>query len=274
MTTYDMNTITPSATITDGTTLLFGQDGQAGGTPKPYTTGGIKAWIQSWLTSAMVGLGNVANALQLEAANNLSDLADAPTARANLGGIYTPYDPDFNDANVYLTPPVLSPPSAGGMSANRLDVMPIWVTRKRTFSTYAMILTTLSGTAAIKTALYADNGSGVPGALLDQSASAIDASTTTGVTGVKTLAFTANQTLNPGQYWLGVLSNGTPSVIRIPNNSSIALGMTFSSAATTLNGTKVATSGITYPTFPNPGSGASFVSQASLTTGTPLVGIR
>ncbi len=37
------------------------------------------------VTKSQVGLGSVANALQLQAANNLSDLASAATARSNLG---------------------------------------------------------------------------------------------------------------------------------------------------------------------------------------------
>lgn len=37
------------------------------------------------VTKSQVGLGSVTNALQLVAANNLSDLADAPTARTNIG---------------------------------------------------------------------------------------------------------------------------------------------------------------------------------------------
>lgn len=55
------------------------------------TLGAVKTWIQSWLTKAMVGLGNVANSLQLVAANNLSDVANLDVTRTNLmvgfGGI-------------------------------------------------------------------------------------------------------------------------------------------------------------------------------------------
>lgn len=44
---------------------------------------GAPAWVAP--TPTLVGLGNVANALQLVAANNLSDLVSATTARSNLG---------------------------------------------------------------------------------------------------------------------------------------------------------------------------------------------
>jgi hypothetical protein len=45
---YDLKSITPEATFTDGTSVLFGADGQTSGTPAPYTSAAIKAWIQSW----------------------------------------------------------------------------------------------------------------------------------------------------------------------------------------------------------------------------------
>ena len=82
---YDLKVISPD---TDGpsadTELLFGSSDQSSGTPKPYSFAGIKTWIQGWLTKAMVGLGNVANSLQLVAASNLSDLVNVDTARSNL----------------------------------------------------------------------------------------------------------------------------------------------------------------------------------------------
>lgn len=48
-----------------------------------YLSSGIPAALT--LNSSAVGLGNVSNALQLVAANNLSDLVNAATARTNLG---------------------------------------------------------------------------------------------------------------------------------------------------------------------------------------------
>ncbi len=60
------------ATPTDTVTSVFGR------------TGAVTAQNNDY-TAAQVGLGNVANALQLVAANNLSDLTSAATARGNLG---------------------------------------------------------------------------------------------------------------------------------------------------------------------------------------------
>jgi hypothetical protein len=55
------------------TEMLFGGADQSAATPKPYTFAGIKTWIKSW-----------SDALYLDAASNLADLADAGTGRSNL----------------------------------------------------------------------------------------------------------------------------------------------------------------------------------------------
>jgi hypothetical protein len=60
---------TPEQSITAGTTAQYWR--------------GDKSW--QTLDKAAVGLGNISNALQLVAANNLSDLTNAATARTNLG---------------------------------------------------------------------------------------------------------------------------------------------------------------------------------------------
>lgn len=72
--------------ITDGITAAV-----VGATYEPIlvagTTGQYYRGDKSWqtLNATAVGLGNVSNALQLVAANNLSDLASVSTARSNLG---------------------------------------------------------------------------------------------------------------------------------------------------------------------------------------------
>lgn len=60
------------ATVSGGVSSVFGR------------TGAVTAQSGDY-TASQVGLGSVANALQLTVANNLSDLANAVTARSNLG---------------------------------------------------------------------------------------------------------------------------------------------------------------------------------------------
>lgn len=255
---FDFKAATPDTSVTDDNSGLFGADSQTASSPSWYSFGTIKAYLQSFF---------------LRTGQNLADIADVGAARNNMGGIFPICDPDFNDSNVYLTTPCFGGLSGGGMAANRFDIQPIWVPRTRTYTTYGIILTALSGTSGIRVALYADNN-GSPGAKIDEGASAVDASTATGSLGKKSIAFTANQTLKPGLYWLAVMSDGAPSAVRIANNTSSALGISFGTSAVIYNGTKVATSGVTYPTFPPDAGALSYVSQASLTTGSVLVGIR
>lgn len=185
----------------------------------------LKTYIQSWVTKAMVGLGNVANSLQLVAASNLNDLTDAAAARNNLGGIFPGCDPDFGDANVYLTTPNVASYGTGTLTANRLYVLPIWVPRTRAYTTYACVVTALAASAGTIHVALADSS----GNKLDEGAT-IDATTATGVIGRKTSAFGINQSLKPGLYFLLMWSDGNPTVVRIPATNASARGHQFTTS--------------------------------------------
>lgn len=109
----------------------------AAGTYEPIIAAGTSGqyWRgdKSWqtLNATAVGLGNVSNALQLVAANNLSDLTNTTTARSNLGlgtlatqnGTITDYLTSATAASTYqplnskLTA-IVSPANASGVLAN------------------------------------------------------------------------------------------------------------------------------------------------------------
>lgn len=203
---------------------------------------------------------------------NLSYLADAATARNNIGGIFPISDPDFNDSQVYLCTPTTGP-AAGTMSALRLDMTPIWVPRTRQYTTYAIVVTALSASTGIRLGLYNANSSMQPTTKIDEAASVIDTSTGTGSTGLKTVAFSANQTLKPGLYFLAALSDGAPTVVRLPNVGSFALGMRFASSSVSATGAR-ARAGVAYTTLPADETAETYSSQASLGAGIALPGIR
>ena len=105
------------------------------------TTGQYWRGDKSWqtLNATAVGLGNVSNALQLVAANNLSDLADAATARTNLGlGTLATQNGTISD---YLTSATAASTyaSLSGSYAN-----PTWIT-SLAWSKISSTPTTLAG---------------------------------------------------------------------------------------------------------------------------------
>jgi hypothetical protein len=121
----------------------------------------------------------------------------------------------------------------------------------------AEITTAGEAGSALRLVIYADNGSGFPGALV------VDAGTINGAS-VGVQEVTVNVTLQPGLYWVGgavqnapttqpgvrTIANLTPPVV-------IGLGQTLPSAAGTVVGYAGAASGAAPSTFPigNPGSG-------------------
>jgi hypothetical protein len=201
---------------------------------------------------------------------NLSYLADAAASRNNLG-MLVPCDPDFNDANVYLTTPGTY--SAGVLVANRLYMIPIWVPRTRTYTTYAVVSTVLAGTSGIRVGLYNANSSLQPTTKIDEGATQVDTSTGTGVIGRKTVAFGVNQALKPGMYFLAVLSDGAPTVIRLAGGGSTALGTQFATNAINANGSRYRDS-VTYTTLPADETAQTYTSMAGGGISAACAGIR
>jgi hypothetical protein len=235
---YNLKVITAD---TDGpsadTELLFGSPDQSSGTPKPYSFGGIRNYVKAQ------------------------------------NGIFPFSDPDFIDSSIYLTTPIIAAGGAGVMVANQLSMIPIWVPRTRTYTTYALIVTILAGTSGVRLGLYNANSSLQPTTKIDEATAVIDTSTGTGVIGLKTVAFGTSQSLSPGMYFLASLSDGAPTVYRMSNSTSPALGIRFAASTTSFNGGKFR-AGVTYTTLPADETAQTYTSQASAGSGLPLAGIR
>jgi hypothetical protein len=84
--------------------------------------------------------------------------------------------------------------------ANYIYALPFIVLKEETFDRITINVTTLVNPSVARLGIYADNGSGSPGALL-LDAGTVDSSTT----GVKGIEIT--QPLVPGLYWLALLAN-------------------------------------------------------------------
>lgn len=145
-----------------------------------------------------------------------------------------PMDPDFNDSSIYLGP-FVSNTNSGVLTGNRIYMVPIIVPRRRTFSTYAINVTALSGSTIVRLGLYNCNSSFQPTTKLDEAAATVDTSTGTGAVAVVTKAFGANQDLKPGAYFIAAVSDGGPSVTRYNTANNPIAGVRFSGTSVSMN---------------------------------------
>lgn len=138
--------------------------------------------------------------------------------------------PVFAIAGVYNVNYGAVSPSNNTLTANRLCQVPIFVPRRRTYTTLVLNLGTLSASTGIRLGIYNCNQTtGQPTTLLQEgTGSPIDSSVGTGVTGTKTV--TISQTLNPGWYYLACVSDGAPSIhsMNSPTNAGAPLGTALS----------------------------------------------
>ena len=118
-----------------------------------------------------------------------------------------PQMPYFTSSTIYLTTPTGSPTNLA-ISANRLHMMPIWVPYRRAFTTLATVVQSggAGGTVARLGLYNANQTSGKPTTLIEEGAAAVAVDGT----GVKTA--TISQTLDPGMYWLALVSDGAPTI--------------------------------------------------------------
>lgn len=133
-----------------------------------------------------------------------------------------PQIPYFTNSSVYLTTPGTNS-TTGAIGSGRLNMMPIFVPYRRAFTTLACVVTSggAGGTTGRMGLWNANQTTGKPTTLIEEGAAtfAVDS------TGVKTA--TISQTLDPGMYWLGLNSDGTPTMVVSTSNLSAPLGREF-----------------------------------------------
>lgn len=123
-----------------------------------------------------------------------------PTAQASVGrsfksGLYYAGDITGNDANVTL-------------SNNAFAAVPFSVGKAATFDQIGIQCMTAAAGVTGRMGIYTD-GTGQPGTLIAEGTTVADFSTT----GAKTSAFSSNQTLAIGRYWIGVQSVGGNAIV-------------------------------------------------------------
>lgn len=92
-----------------------------------------------------------------------------------------------------------------GLQANVIQAWPFYIARRCSFTSIILEVTSAVGGTTCRAALYADNGSTYPGAIV---AGSDIATFDTAATGVKSNTAGAAITLDPGLYWIASNSNG------------------------------------------------------------------
>lgn len=97
--------------------------------------------------------------------------------------------------------------TVNGNGADNLTAVPFWVGESWTFDRIACAVTTAAAGSTVRLGIYADNGQGLPGALV------LDAGTVSGEA-VAAVEATISQSLAPGWYWLAAVNQGGNPALR------------------------------------------------------------
>jgi hypothetical protein len=175
--------------------------------------------------------------------------------------------PYYADSNIYLTSPVHGTVSSTAtMVADRLWMTPVFVPARRSFTTMAIIVTTLAA-GNCRLGVYNMNTVAQPTTLITEAATPA----TTGSTGVRTATISA--TLNPGWYYLAANFDATPIVVAQAATLVSAGGTYFT--ASSLRSYYGLFRADTYAAMEADESGNTFTHPSTgPTTTLPIIGIR
>lgn len=152
-------------------------------------------------------------------------LADGAVTPAKLSMAAAP--PRYK-TGAYYTPP--GPRGTGAPALNVLSTVPFWVGRAQNFDRIGAEVTTAGAAGAtLRLGIYADDGNGLPGALV------VDAGTiTSDSTGAKEL--TISQSLAAGWYHLAALVNTATATFRVITGNNYPVGAGSLASATASGG--------------------------------------
>jgi hypothetical protein len=229
------------------------------------------------VTKTQVGLGNVDNTSDADkpvsTAQQTALDAKVPTSRTVNGQALSANVTIPHSLNYFISGRYISSDtnqiavSTVAISANTIRAYPIIISRSLTIDEFRIEITTGVASTTARVSIYADNGSTYPGAIVSSSdVATYDSSVATTVANTPS----SNITLTPGLYWLGINSNGAPTLRAIqPSSMPAVIGRTSSLANTHGIGYSIAQA---YGAMPStfPASAAVIVSP----TNTPLIALR
>jgi hypothetical protein len=153
--------------------------------------------------------------------------------------------------------------TTGAPTANVLRAIPFIVSKTTTIDSMAINVTTATS-GMVRVGIYANNGNNYPGALVVEATSITQINT--GTTGVKIATDNLPVTLQPGLYWLAIVSNAAPTIRTFSVGSLIpVLGFASNLPTNAQFGWSVS---FTYAALPNP-----FPSGGSAITAAPIPAI-
>lgn len=99
------------------------------------------------------------------------------------------------------------------VAADFIYAVPVYLSRAGEYDALEVSVTTSQAASTARLGIYADNGSGEPGALIEDTGTFATTST-----GFKTVALAADRTLDPGLFWLVYFGDTTSVVLRASNH--------------------------------------------------------
>lgn len=166
----------------------------------------------------VIGASASATPARVGVGSNRTVLAAKSGAAAGLSYIRALDNFPKGGANCWYATPYNSR-STAALTLNELRLTPLIISETTTFDRIAAEVTTAGAAGSVvRLGVYADDGTGFPGALV------LDAGTING-TSVGAQALTISLTLDPGLYWIGAVAQTATATMRTFNPGGLPYGL-------------------------------------------------